>query len=74
MRILLFFLKMGDTAPLSAKAGSLERQLPSPDTLRWDPMIRPTNTDGVNPDSSRHVLIEDRDLLVQSVSGLGFRV
>ncbi|CAE8643918.1 unnamed protein product [Polarella glacialis] len=25
----------------------------------WDPLVRPTNTDGVNPDSSSHVLIED---------------
>eukprot|EP00435_Cladocopium_sp_Y103_P021006 s3134_g5.t1 len=25
----------------------------------WAPPVRPTNTDGVNPDSSRHVLIED---------------
>jgi len=25
----------------------------------WDPPVRPTNTDGINPDSSSHVLIED---------------
>lgn len=25
----------------------------------WMPAVRPTNTDGVNPDSSRHILIED---------------
>jgi polygalacturonase len=27
--------------------------------IPWDPPVRPTNTDGVNPDSSQHVLIED---------------
>lgn len=27
--------------------------------IPWDPPVRPTNTDGVNPDSSSHVLIED---------------
>ena len=26
--------------------------------LRWAPSVRPTNTDGVNPDSTKHLLLE----------------